>query len=210
MGTDKFVALTFDDGPCESADYGGTEGLLSALDALKIKATFFVIGQNVRKYKNETTAIFKAGHELANHSDDHCFLGDKDEADVARNIDAASSAIAEITGSAPNLFRPPFMNYGIAISRVCKQKGLALIDGIAHNDWPGNKDMILESVLSNPRDGDIIILHENATSHGNAVAALPQIASGLRERGFTILTVGQLAKVKGITLMAGERYGVLG
>jgi peptidoglycan/xylan/chitin deacetylase (PgdA/CDA1 family) len=102
------------------------------------------------------------------------------------------------------------MNYGIAISRVCKQKGLSLIDGIAHNDWPGNKDMILESVLASPRDGDIIILHENCTSHGNAAAVLPQIVSGLREKGFKILTVGELAKAKGITLAAGERYGLLG
>jgi chitin deacetylase len=206
MGKEKYLALTFDDGPCDVSDHGGTQALLAALENQKVKATFFVIGQNVRKYKSETAAIFKAGHELANHSDDHGFLGDKDEADVARNIDAASGAIAEVTGSYPNLFRPPYMNYGLSISRVCKKNGLAMIDGIPHNDWPGNSDMILKSVLSNPRDGGIIVLHENGTSRGNVVAVLPQIVSGLREMGFSILTVGELAKVKGVTLAAGERY----
>jgi peptidoglycan/xylan/chitin deacetylase (PgdA/CDA1 family) len=206
MSNEKFVALTFDDGPCGSSDYGGTEALLAVLDNLKVKATFFVIGQHVRECKSETAAIFKAGHELANHSDDHDFLGDKDETVITENLDAASGAIAEITGRTPNLFRTPYMNYGIALTRVCRKKGLALIDGTAHNDWPGNSDLILKSVLNNPRDGDIIILHENNTSRGNVVAVLPQIIGGLRENGFSILTVGELARVKGLTLAAGERY----
>jgi peptidoglycan/xylan/chitin deacetylase (PgdA/CDA1 family) len=203
---EKYIALSFDDGPCASSDNGGTRALLAVLEDLKVKATFFVIGQNVRRCPDETAAIFKAGHEIANHSDDHALLGDKDGAFIEGNIDAASRAITEITGSRPALFRAPCLNHGQALSRVCKEKGLPLIDGTCHNDWPGSGGEILESVLNNTKDGDIIVLHENNTSKGNTLSVLPGIIGGLRERGFSVLTVGELARVKGVSLEAGERY----
>jgi len=86
---------------------------------------------------------------------------------------------------------------------------MSLIDGSAHNDWPGNSAAILQSVLNNPRDGEIIVLHENNTSKGNTLSVLPQIVRGLREKGFWILSVGRLAAVREKTLEAGERYGAV-
>jgi peptidoglycan/xylan/chitin deacetylase (PgdA/CDA1 family) len=206
---DKYIAVSFDDGPCGPFDNGGTQALLAKLEELGVKATFFSIGQNVRSYRTAAKAVFDAGHELANHSDGYVSLGNADEKDIMASIDAASQTIREITGKYPYFFRAPNLSHGIDLSEVCMKRGMPLIDGSVHNDWPGSSAAILQSVLNNPRDGDIIILHENNTSHGNTMSVLPQIVGGLRERGFWILTVGQLAAVKEKSLESGERYGAI-
>jgi len=205
----KYIALSFDDGPCAPSSNGGTAAMLKALEAARVKATFFVIGQNVRSNRDAAKAIFDAGHELGNHSDGYDSLGNKPVDAITTSLGAASWAISEITGKDPVLFRAPNLNHGSSLSRVCAEKGMALIDGIAHNDWPGSSAAIESSVLANPRDGGIIILHENNTSQGNTMAVLPEIISGLREQGFWIMTVSELAIVKGTTLKAGVRYGMI-
>ncbi|MCL2181344.1 MAG: polysaccharide deacetylase family protein [Treponema sp.] len=206
---DKFIALSFDDGPCGPSAYGGTEALLETLDALGIKAAFFVIGSNVRGNISAARAIYAAGHELGNHSDSYTSLGSSQPDEIALSLNAASAAIREITGENPRLFRAPNLNHGTNLSGTCRNLGMALIDGSAHNDWPGDPQSIKNSVLSNPRDGDIIILHENNTSRGNTMAVLPEIAAGLREKGFWFLTVSQLSIIKNRTLEAGARYSSL-
>jgi len=203
---DKYIALSFDDGPCGPFDNGGTAALLAKLEELSVKATFFMIGQNIRSYKTASRAVFDAGHEIANHSDGYVSLGNADEEDIEASIDSSSRAIMEITGKYPYFFRAPNLSHGYDLSKVCEERGMPLIDGSVHNDWPGSAPAILQSVLSNPRDGDIIILHENNTSKGNTMSVLPQIVAGLRERGFWILSVGRLAAVKEKTLEAGKRY----
>jgi peptidoglycan/xylan/chitin deacetylase (PgdA/CDA1 family) len=203
----KYIALSFDDGPCAPSSSGGTAAMLAALQAANVKATFFVIGQNIRGNRAAAQAIVDAGHELGNHSDGYDSLGSKTVEAITASLDAASQAIRDITGTDPVLFRAPNLNHGANLSSVCKDKGMALIDGSVHNDWPGSSAAIKSSVLANPQDGGIIILHENNTSQGNTMSVLPEIISGLREKGFWIMTVSELAIVKGKTLDAGARYG---
>ena len=208
----KYIAISFDDGPCAPSQSGGTAAMLAVLEAAKVKATFFVIGSNVRNNKAAAQAIFAAGHELANHSDGYSSLGsalDADNANITNitdSLNAASKAIKEITGNNPRIFRAPNLNHGTNLSQVCKDLGMPLIDGSTHNDWPGSSAAIKTSVLANPQDGGIIILHENNTSQGNTMAVLPEIIEELRKRGFWIMTVSQLAIVKEKTLTAGTRY----
>jgi peptidoglycan/xylan/chitin deacetylase (PgdA/CDA1 family) len=206
----KYIALSFDDGPCAPSNSGGTAAMLAKLTELNVKTTFFVIGQNVRNNKSAAQAIFDGGHELGNHSDGFSGLGgESTSATITSSLDAASLAIKEITGKYPCLFRAPNLNHGANLSKVCEERGMPLIDGSAHNDWDGTghtPTSIKNSVLANPQDGGIVILHDNNTSKGDTMSALTDIVNGLREKGFWILTVGQLAVVKGKTLVGGERY----
>jgi peptidoglycan/xylan/chitin deacetylase (PgdA/CDA1 family) len=203
----KYIALSFDDGPCPPSNAGGTAALLAVLAQQKVTATFFVIGSQVRGNKTSAQAIFAAGHELGNHSNGWDSLGGAQTETIATSLKSASNAIKEISGKDPVLFRAPNLNHGTNLSQVCKDMGMALIDGGAHNDWPGNAESILASVIANPSDGGIIILHENNTSQGNTMSVLPAIIAGLREKGFWIMNVSQLAIVKGKKLEAGMRYG---
>jgi len=205
----KYIALSFDDGPCPPSASGGTEALLATLNTLKVKATFFLIGSNLRNNKSTAQAVFSAGHELANHSDNYNSLGSSSIDEITSNLNAASSAIKEITGVNPQLFRAPNLHHGTNLSQVCKNMNMALIDGVVHNDWDGTghtPTSIKNSVLSNPQDGGIIILHDNNTSKGNTMAALPDIIKELRKKGFWIMTVSGLAIVKNKVPAAGARY----
>jgi len=202
----KFIAISFDDGPCPASSFGGTAAMLAKLDELKVKATFLVIGSNVRANKSAAKAIFDAGHELGNHSDGYNSLGSETASAIKTSLNAASLAIKEITGKDPVLFRAPNLSHGGNLSQVCKELGMALIDGNVHNDWPGSPSAIKNSVLAASQNGGIILLHDNNTSQGNTMSVLPEIISGLREKGFWILTVSQLATMKETTLEAGKRY----
>jgi peptidoglycan-N-acetylglucosamine deacetylase len=206
----KYIAISFDDGPCPPSNYGGTAAFLEKLAELKVKATFFVIGQNVRANKAAAKAIFDGGHELGSHSDGYNSLGELSAREIAANIDAAGLAIKEITGKFPCFFRAPNLNHGENLSKICEERGMALIDGNAHNDWDGTghtPNSIKNSVLANPQDGGIILLHDNNTSKGATLSVLPYIIGGLRDKGFWIMPVGQLAAVKGKVPEAGKRYG---
>jgi peptidoglycan/xylan/chitin deacetylase (PgdA/CDA1 family) len=205
----KYIAISFDDGPCSASNSGGTAALLAKLDELKVKATFFVIGQNVRANKAAAQAIFNGGHELGNHSDGYVSLGGSSMDDIAASLDSAGLAIKEITGKYPCFFRAPNLNHGANLSKVCGERGMALIDGNVHSDWDGTghtPESIKNSVLADPKNGGIILLHESNTSKGGTLNALPDIITGLKEKGFWILTVGQLAAVKEKPLEAGKRY----
>ena len=205
----KYIAISFDDGPCPKSNNGGTEAMLAKLEELNVKATFFVIGQNVRANKTIARTIFNGGHELGNHSDGYGSLGSSSTAAITANLNAASLAISEITGEYPSLFRAPNLDHGTNLSKVCKDMDMALIDGSTNDDWDGTghtPTTIKNSVLANPQDGGIILLHDNNTSKGDTLSALPDIINGLRERGFWILTVSQLATVKEKSLEAGKRY----
>jgi uncharacterized repeat protein (TIGR02543 family) len=204
----KYIALSFDDGPVGGS--GGTTAMLTALETAKVKATFFVIGSNLRNNNAAGKAIFNAGHEMGNHSSGYDSLGGSTAVStITTSLNATSTAIKAITGEDPVLFRAPNLNHGNNLSQVCEEMGLALIDGSTHNDWESsvNSEAITNSVLSNPQDGDVIVLHETNTSGTRTIGALPDIVNGLRERGFWITTVSQLAIIKEKTLEPGTRYG---
>ncbi|MCL2197068.1 MAG: polysaccharide deacetylase family protein [Treponema sp.] len=205
----KYIAISFDDGPCDSSAYGGTKAMLAALKKAKVKATFFVIGGNVHSNRSAAQAIFDEGHELGNHSNGYGSLGSASIEAITSSLNATSNIIREITGSNPRLFRAPNLNHGENLSQVCKNLGMALIDGSVHNDWPGSSPAVKNSVLAYPRDGDIILLHDNNTSQGNTMKDLPEIIANLRAKGFWIMTISELAIIKSKTLEAGTRYGAL-
>ncbi len=201
----KYVALTFDDGPAGAS----TKNLLEALSQKNVKATFFLIGQNIRSQGTWAKAIYDAGHELANHSDGYNGLGgDMAQNIISASLSAASAEIKKITGKNPNLFRAPNVEYGNNLTNVCAQQGLAIIGvSIWSNDYQSNitAATIADNVLKNPTDGGIINMHEPNTAP-NSVSALPDIIDGLRKKGFWITTVGELAIIKNKSLQAGVRY----
>jgi peptidoglycan/xylan/chitin deacetylase (PgdA/CDA1 family) len=202
---EKYIAISFDDGPAGAA----TEALLNVLKEKQVKATFFLIGQNIRNNKTYAKAIFDAGHELGNHSDGYDGLGgSKAEDTIRQSLTKASEASKDITGKDPVVFRAPNVAYGDNLAKVCADMGMALI-GVScwsHDYQAGiTAETISQNVLNNPLNWDIINCHEPNTAP-NTVAALPAMIAGLREKGFWVTSVGNLAVLKGKTLESGVRY----
>jgi peptidoglycan/xylan/chitin deacetylase (PgdA/CDA1 family) len=120
----KYIALSFDDGPAGAV----TNSLLATLEAKKVKATFFLIGQNIRSNKAAAQALFAAGHELANHSDGYSGLGGSTAEDTIRtSLEKASAEINGITGADPVFFRAPNVAYGTNLTKVCTEMGMPII-----------------------------------------------------------------------------------
>jgi peptidoglycan/xylan/chitin deacetylase (PgdA/CDA1 family) len=203
---DKSIAISFDDGPSGAK----TLELLKILKDNNVKASFFLIGANIRNNQASAQAIFDDGHELCNHSDGYAGLGGTTaENTITTSLQAASAAIKGITGTDPIYFRAPNVAYGTNLTKVCTDLGLAIIGvSVWSNDYQSNltSEQVKNNVLNAAKDGGIINCHDPNTSGTKTLEALPDIIDGLRMKGYEIMTVGQLAVKKGKTLVAGTQY----
>jgi peptidoglycan/xylan/chitin deacetylase (PgdA/CDA1 family) len=201
----NYIAISFDDGPSGAK----TLELLEILKDKKVTASFFLIGDNIRKNQASAQAIFNDGHELCNHSDGYNGLGGSTaEATITTSLQAASAAIKGITGKDPVYFRAPNVAYGDNLTAVCTELDLAIIGvSVWSDDWQGiTTEQVKNNVLTRAKDGGIINCHDPNTSGTKTLEALPDMIEGLRENGYWIMSVGQLACVKDKTLVAGTRY----
>src|SRR5438477_11250229 len=99
-----YIAMTFDDGPSAKL----TPKLLELLAAHHIKATFFLIGQNVAEYREIVVREVREGHEIANHSWSHPNLAMMSDDGVRRQLRKTEDAIRSAVGNRPTLLRPPY------------------------------------------------------------------------------------------------------
>ena len=187
------IALTFDDGPSES-----TPLLLDLLDEHQARATFFVCGQNVRRLPGVAREIVARGHEIANHTHSHAALYLKSRSFIRHEVAAAQDQIADTTGVAPRLFRPPFGCRWIGLAGVLEQQNLRLImwSAIA-SDWRLPADRVAAKLETAARPGAIFCLHDGRELTANpdtsaTIGAVRVIMPRLGESGFRFPTVSQL------------------
>ncbi|GHV10829.1 hypothetical protein AGMMS49938_00500 [Fibrobacterales bacterium] len=202
----KVIALSFDDGPSAQ-----TQALLDILNTKKVKTTFFVIGQNITNNTAAATAIFNAGHELANHSSDYNDLSGTADA-IKTKLQSANTSIRNITGSNPTLFRAPNFTYSTNLTTATTELGLPIIHAsVVSQDYDElqTSAQIKTRVLDGATDGGIINMHEFNTSGSRLQPVLSEIIDGLRSAGYWILPVGQMAIYKCATLNAGVQYSTI-
>jgi len=195
------IALTFDDGPNEPY----TSQVLNMLGQYKIKATFFVIGQNARRYPEVCRRIVAAGNVIANHSYHHhkslCLRRGKA---AARDIELAHQTIYECTGFEPKLFRPPYGFRTPWLMRTVRHLGYTVVtwDNMT-GDWKANKsgEEIGQTVVQRAKPGSVIVLHDGRDSRpsydrSQMLQALPFIIETLKERGFNFVTIPELLELE--------------
>jgi peptidoglycan/xylan/chitin deacetylase (PgdA/CDA1 family) len=183
-----YIAMTFDDGP--SAE--NTPRLLEILKQRNIKATFFLIGQNVAANPDIVRRILAEGHEVGNHSWTHPQLSKLSDDRVTAEITKTQDAIKDASGYSPTLLRPP---YGAITPRqrewIANQFGLNIILwSVDPFDWkrPG-ASVITQRILSQVRPGAIILSHD---IHKQTVDAMPATLDALIAKGYKFVTVSQL------------------
>lgn len=176
----KKVCLTFDDGP----DPSTTLAILNTLEKYGIKATFFVIGENVRKYPELAREIASRGHALGVHGYSHKLLAGLDYREIRRELADSVDAIREVTGLSAKLFRPPGGLLDQSIAAEAARLGLTTMMwtnvGGADLDASGPEDLI-PRLGAWARDGAILLLHEG---HPPTVQALSEMIEGLARMGF--------------------------
>jgi polysaccharide deacetylase family sporulation protein PdaB len=187
----KWIALTFDDGP----DSDQTAEILDLLKQYRAKATFFVIGAQVRLHPEIARREAEEGHELANHSFHHRMLQRASAEKIKAEIDEAEQTIFEASGIHSRLFRPPGGYYNETIVNTARDAGYTVIMWSWHQDtrdWarPGVK-RIVDKVLNNARPGDIVLFHDRVEG-SQTIKALKEILPELRQRGYEFVTVSDL------------------
>lgn len=183
------VALTFDDGP---SPY--TPALLVELKRYRVRATFFVVGQNVPLYRGVVRAEALAGNQIGNHTDSHANLQWLDGDSAARQLDLTQRAVMDTTGHAPRWFRPPYGAVDTRVAAVAAANGLRTVTwSVDPRDWtmPG-VDAIVARVLDAVRSGSVILLHDGGGDRSETVAAVAQLVPLLRARGYRFVTVDRL------------------
>ena len=189
----KRLALTFDDGP----DPNITPKILALLAQHGARATFFVIGENAKKFPLILKATFDAGHEIGNHNFKHHNLTKIGESKICREIHAAQNAVFEVTKKWPVYFRPPYSAIGKRICDVIESCGVKVVLGsLSSRDYTGlSASAIADLVLSDIKPGAIVIFHDHE-GRENTVEALAIILQKLCERGFECVTLSELEEKK--------------
>lgn len=193
----KYVAFTFDDGPGKY-----TDKLLNALDKYNSKATFFVLGASIKNYKDQLKHEYNSGMEIGSHTYNHKNLKTISKSEVEKEITKTNNLIQDIIGTTPTLLRPPYGNYNKTVSKLAGVPMIYWTDDTL--DWKyKDKKYVAKTILKGAKDGDIILLHDiHSTSVDGFIKALPK----LKKKGYELVTVSELYKIKGKKLKNGKMY----
>ena len=191
--TAPYIALTFDDGPHPQ----NTPRLLDMLRERNIKATFYVVGRNVKLYPGIIRRIVAEGHEIGNHTLTHPNLSKMSNAAVRKELNTARDSIIATCGVKPRTMRPP---YGALTtsqrSWIHSEYGYpTILWDVDPNDWkkPG-ASVVTSRILNGTRNGSIVLAHD---LHKQTVDAMPATLNGLLKKGFKFITVSQLLSLSG-------------
>ncbi|MDP2401819.1 MAG: polysaccharide deacetylase family protein, partial [Actinomycetota bacterium] len=153
-GQHKVVALTFDDGPWP----GHTNEVLNILEAEGVRATFFVIGRQVRRYPGVVLRARDDGHAIGNHTEAHPMLDRVDDTEVARQIAVGQASISGVTGVAPRWFRPPGGRMTAQVGAESARHGMRVaMWTVDPQDWrKAPADEMAADVLANVKPGAVV------------------------------------------------------
>lgn len=182
------VAIGFDDGPAPD-----TAAFVTMLERSHAQATFFMIGEQVSAaYKRTLLRELRNGDVLGDHTFTHPDLVESGE--VRAQLQKTIAVIRSLTGYTPCVFRPPYGDYDQSVIQTARSLGLAtVLWNVDPSDYtlPGT-GAIVQRVLAQVRPGSIIISHDGGGPREQTLAAYPTIITGLRARGYRIVTIPQL------------------
>lgn len=198
---EKFIALTFDDGP----DARATPALLDVLKRYGAKATFFVMGSRIEANAPLLKRMVDDGHAIGNHTLSHAKLSGLSRDAMRSEIVGASRSIQRASGVAPDVLRPPYAATNADVENIARANGLAILMwSIYPNDssYFGSASVIAERIVASAKDGDIVFLHDTSM---RSVEATERVLRNLSEKGFRFVTASQLIKRHG-RLEPGATY----
>lgn len=184
------IALTFDDGP--HPHY--TQEILGILAEYNVRATFFVVGENVEFYPTLIGQIQAAGHEIGNHTYNHSRLARQTVAQIKEEILRTESAVYEQSDFRTKLFRPPEGLFNDAVLSAAKELDYHIILwNIDTRDWDHTPpDKIAENILTHVKSGDIILMHDYIGYDSPTPEALRIVIPALLEAGYHFVGVSEL------------------
>ncbi|NDW10316.1 polysaccharide deacetylase family protein [Dysgonomonas sp. 520] len=173
----KVVYLTFDDGPIPEM----TPWVLDILDKYKIKATFFCVGDNVRKYPEVYQQVLDKGHRVGNHTHNHIQGIRTRTKNYIKNTELAARYIKS------DLFRPPHGHMRIRQYFPLRKKYRIILWDVVTRDYSKymTPELVFENVRKYTRSGSIIVFHDSLKAEQNIRGALERSIEWLIAQGYT-------------------------
>jgi peptidoglycan/xylan/chitin deacetylase (PgdA/CDA1 family) len=196
---EKYVALTFDDGP--SGRF--TRRLLDGLAERDAKATFFLCGYRIAQYPKETQRIFDEGHEIALHGYSHDCMTPMSRRQIAKELSDTKALLPE--GCKALWLRPPGGCCSDGVRQVAEVTNLSILDwSVDPRDWATRDTAAVgRFVVERIQDGDVVLLHDMSDSSVDAALA---IIDELQSQGFRFVTVSELVKIRDVNIKPGKIY----
>lgn len=205
----RAMALTFDDGP----DPDLTPRVLRMLARLDVPATFFVLGTMAERSPAIVRQTIDAGHEIGNHSYDHCHAAETDADSVIDSILRGADAIERISGRRPTFYRPPRGHVtGAVLAGAAAAESQVALWSLARGGTDvadDDADAVAAHLTTSARPGDIVCLHDGYGNGGMTgqptdslftrreaeLRALPGAITTLAEAGWTFHTMSDLLEL---------------
>lgn len=196
------AALTFDDGP----QPGATDRLLDVLARLDVRATFFLVGEQARRFPGLVRAIEESGHEIGNHGYSHRHPLRCSPWDILTDVRRGAEIVEDLTRRPVEMYRPP---YGVVTAATLlaafQHRTPVVLWSSWGRDWRPNAtpESIVKNALRGCRDGSVILLHDADHYSGRTwhatIDAVPQLVERLRDKGLAPGPIGgplALARLK--------------
>ena len=194
----KTVALTFDDGP--SSKYNAQ--FLDVLARNKAHATFFMVGTMMNNCQKCVLDTYNSGNEVGSHTYNHMNIKKNNALDVNDNLKQVDDLFYKITNDHIKYVRPPYGSY--SKENLENVNNPLILWNIDTEDWSHHDvDYIVNSVMENVQDGSIILMHE---LYETSLQALEVLLPRLYAEGYQVVSVSELANMKGKTLESGHAY----
>ena len=178
---EKFIYLTFDDGPHDVA----TPEVLDILKNFNIPATFFCVGENVQNYPNVMERIVSEGHSIGNHTQNHLKGWTCPSKKYLENTQIAAIGLSAYTKS--NLFRPPYGRIRKQQATELLKKGYKIImwDILTYDyDNTLNIQSCIDAISRKSRNGSIVVFHDSLKSRNQTIKILPVYIQNMLNLGY--------------------------
>ena len=193
---EPYLCLTFDDGPRKNQ----TLKTLSILKKYNIKATFFVVGENIEYQKDVLKQVYEQGHEIGNHMYAHENINKISKQEIKDSIVKTNKLIKEVTGKDSKIIRPPYGIVNDTLKEICNELDMDIIlwtDDKDSKDWeliPESE--IINNVTKKVSNGDIFLFHDGNEKYKNTLSAIDVIIPQLQKKGYKWVTVSTLINTK--------------
>jgi len=189
-GQEKVIYLTFDDGPHPEI----TAWVMDELKKHQIKATFFCVGDNLKKHTETAKQLLTQGHQIGNHTMHHIKGWKHNNDDYLKDIESCETEIREINEqldinkAQPRLFRPPYGQIKPSQIKLLRTKGYEIIqwsDLSCDYDKHLNCEKSLSALVKNAKPGSIVVFHDSEKAEHQLKQILPSYLEAMLAEGFT-------------------------
>lgn len=183
---DQSICFTFDDGPIPEI----TPWILDTLEAHDARATFFCVGDNVRKHPELFAQIKSAGHAVGNHTYSHLNGFRTGIRRYVWNVYKAHRLIGS------RLFRPPYGRANRWVRNILLPNFYIIMWDVLSMDYDAGvtPEQVVENVIENAQPGSIVVFHDNIKARENLTFALPRLLKHYKDMGYQFRTIEEMIK----------------